>query len=145
MTNNPEILIIDDNLLDVELILVSLKNNKISNDVLSFKDGEKSLNYLFGNGNYANRNIKNMPKFIMLSNKLQKGNSLEVLKKIKKNDQTKAIPIIMLSSTNDKDDILESYKLGANSFIIKPVEYNDFAETICSIGRYWLSFNKTPL
>lgn len=145
MLNNSDILIIDDNLLDVELIVVSLKNNKISNDILIFKEAEEALDYLYCKGKYEQKNIKNVPKLIMLNNKLQKNNSLETLKKIKKNDHTNTIPTIILSSFSDKNDIKECYKLGANSYIIKPVEYNEFSDTICIIARYWLFFNKTPL
>jgi two-component system response regulator len=145
MTDTPEIIIIDDNLLDVELILVALKNKKISNDALIFKDGEESLDYLFCKKKYENRNFKNLPRVIMLNNMLQKNNSIEILKKIKMNDQTNSIPIVMLSSSSDKKEIIECYKAGANSFIIKPVEYNEFSETICKIAQYWLHFNKSPL
>ena len=81
----------------------------------------------------------------MLNNILQKNNSLDILKKIKKNDKIKSIPVIILSSSSDKKDIIDCYKIGANSYIIKPVEYNEFSDTICNIGKYWLSYNKSPL
>ena len=138
-----EILLIDDNLFDVELILITLKNHGIVNDILILNNGEDALNYIFCKKKYAKRDFNDKPRIIILDNKLPKYNGLEVLKKIKNDPKTKRIPIVMLSSSKEEKDILESYKLGVNSYIVKPIDFNEFTETIYYIGYYWFVLNKT--
>lgn len=145
MTYIPEILLIDDNHHDIELIIAAFRNHKIINDVLVFNDGEDALNYIFCNGKYTNKEINKIPKIILLNNKLQGTDGLKIIKEIKENDKTKKIPIIILSSSVEQDDLLECYKLGVNSYIVKPVAYNEFSEVIHNIGKYWLNLNESPI
>lgn len=145
MTNSPEILLIDDNHLDVELIIATFKNYKIINDILAFDDGEDALNYIFCKEKYTDRETNKIPKIILLNNKLQSSDSLKILKEIKKNDKTKKIPVVILSSSVEQEDLLDCYKLGVNSYIVKPIAYNEFSEVIHNIGLYWLTLNESPI
>ncbi len=145
MTTISDIILIDDNHLDIELIIDTFRNHKIINDVLVFNDGEDALNYIFSKGKYINKEIDKMPKIILLNNKLQNADGLKILKEIKENDKTKKIPIIILSSSVDEEDLLECYKLGVNSYIVKPIAYNEFSEVIHNIGQYWLNLNESPM
>jgi two-component system, response regulator len=141
--NTPEILLIDDNLFDVELIIITLRNHSIVNEIQVLNNGEDALNYIFCKKDFSKRNINNLPKIIILDNKLPKFTGLEVLKKIKEDQRTNKIPVVMLSSSKEEKDIVESYKLGVNSYIVKPIDFNEFTETIYHIGHYWLKLNKT--
>lgn len=139
-----EILLIEDNIYDAELAIDALKKNKLANRIEHLIDGEVALDYIFGRNNFEVRTKKQMPKVILLDIKLPKVNGLEVLKKLKSNDLTKCIPVIMLTSSNQEPDIEEAYGLGANSYIVKPVEFNKFIESIKNIGFYWMLINHSP-
>ena len=140
---SPEILLIDDNMFDVELIIITLRNHNFTNEIHVINNGEDALNYIFCKKEFASRDIKDVPKIIILDNKLPKISGLEILKKIKEDERTKRIPVVMLSSSKEEKDIIKSYKLGVNSYIVKPIDFNEFTETIYNIGRYWLLINKT--
>jgi two-component system response regulator len=137
-----EILIVEDNLDDAELTIRALKKNHLANHVTHLVDGAEALDFLFGNGVYANRDVLNVPKVILLDLKMPKVNGLEVLTRIKAEPHTKMIPVVILTSSAEDPDVKKSYELGANSYIVKPVEFRDFARVISELGMYWLLINK---
>jgi CheY-like chemotaxis protein len=137
-----EILIIEDNLDDAELTIRALKKSHLANHVTHLVDGAEALDFLFGTGVYAGRDILNIPKVILLDLKMPKVNGLEVLARIKAEQHTKMIPVVILTSSAEDPDVRKSYELGANSYIVKPVEFQDFARVISELGMYWLVINK---
>ena len=139
-----EILMIEDSPQDAELALRALKKSNLANSVHHVKDGEKALEFLFGTGDYAGRNLESSPKVILLDLKLPKLDGLEVLKQIKGDPRTQRIPVVVLTSSKEERDKVESYRLGVNSFIVKPVEFENFVEAVKHLGYYWLLVNKTP-
>jgi len=142
--NMPDILIVEDNKYNVEFILEALEKNGIVNRVKVFQDGEKALNYLFAEGEYAGRDSCIQPRVILLDLKLPKVNGLEVLRRIRSHELTKMIPVVVFSSSTEDWDRLESYRLGANSYIIKPASYESFVESAAEIGMYWVLLNVPP-
>lgn len=139
-----EILLVEDNKNDAELALRSLKKNNVSNNIVWVKDGAEAVNFLFGKGDYADRNVNNKPKIILLDLKLPKMDGIEVLQKIRSNDLTRKLPVVMLTSSKEEKDIVKSYDLGVNSYIVKPLDFNDFAKAIGDIGLYWVVMNQSP-
>ncbi|HAH52356.1 MAG TPA: two-component system response regulator [Balneola sp.] len=139
-----EILLVEDNDNDAEMALRALKKNNISNKVTRLKDGEEALDFLFCKGDYEGRNIHNLPKVILLDLKMPKVDGLEVLKAVRSNKDTEKVPIVMLTSSREERDVVEGYKLGVNSFIVKPVEFNTFMEAVKDIGIYWVLLNELP-
>jgi CheY-like chemotaxis protein len=137
-----EILIIEDNLDDAELTIRALKKSHLANHVTHLVDGAEALDFLFGTGVYTGRDILNIPKVILLDLKMPKVNGLEVLTRIKAEQHTKMIPVVILTSSAEDPDVRKSYELGANSYIVKPVEFQDFARVISELGMYWLLINK---
>jgi CheY-like chemotaxis protein len=138
-----EILIVEDNPDDAELAIRALKKSHLANNVTHLIDGAEALDFLFGTGQYAGRDINNVPKVILLDLKMPKVNGLEVLQRIKAEEHTKMIPVVILTSSAEDPDIKRSYELGANSYIVKPVEFNNFAKIISELGMYWLVINKS--
>ncbi len=138
------ILLVEDNPDDVALTLRAFKKNKIMNTVVVAKDGAEALDYLFCTGEYADRDIKDSPQIVLLDLKLPKINGLEVLKKIREDDRTKLLPVIILTSSKEQQDLLDGYSLGANSYIRKPVDFNQFIEAVRQLGLYWLVLNIGP-
>lgn len=141
--NNIDILLVEDNPSDAELTLRTLKKHHIANNVFVVTDGEEAIDYLFCKGKFSDR-INISPKVIFLDIKLPKLNGLQVLKSIKKDDELRNIPIVMLTSSIEDPDIKSAYALGANSYVVKPVEINSFIETINNLGMYWLLVNQQP-
>lgn len=137
-----EILLVEDNKRDADLTLRALKKRNLSNQVVWVKDGEEALEYLFANGRYEERSIKNKPKVVLLDLKMPKVDGLEVLKEIRTNDITKKIPVVILTSSNEEKDIVQSYEYGVNSYIVKPVDFNKFLDAVADVGLYWLLLNK---
>ena len=137
-----EILIVEDNLDDAELTIRALKKSHLANHVTHLVDGAEALDFLFGMGSYAGRDILNVPKVILLDLKMPKVNGLEVLARIKAESHTRMIPVVILTSSAEDPDVKKSYELGANSYIVKPVEFQDFARVISELGMYWLVINK---
>ena len=137
-----EILIVEDNPDDAELAIRALRKSHLANHVTHLIDGAEALDFLFGTGVYAGRDISNVPKVILLDLKMPKVNGLEVLERIKSEPLTKMIPVVILTSSAEDPDIKKSYALGANSYIVKPVEFNNFAKIISELGMYWLVINK---
>lgn len=142
--NEVEILIVEDNPSDAEMALRALKKNKLANNVLIVEDGEQALDFIFARGKYSNREKKIRPKIILLDLKLPKVDGLEVLKEIKSNDQTKIIPVIMMTSSTEETDVMKSYQLGVNSYIVKPVDFDKFVDAVRDLGLYWLLLNQQP-
>jgi two-component system response regulator len=138
------ILLVEDNPDDVELTIRAFKKNNILNRVIVAKDGVEALDYLFGTGVHAGRNVKELPVVILLDLKLPKIDGLEVLKRIRQDDRTKLIPVVILTSSSEQKDVVNGYKLGANSYVRKPVEFNQFVEAIRHLGLYWLIWNEPP-
>ncbi len=139
-----EILLVEDNPDDVELTLRALKKHKLANKVLVAKNGAEALEYIFATGVYADHNIEEYPKVIVLDLKLPKVGGLDVLRKLKSDERTKQIPVVVLTSSQEESDVVESYRLGVNSYIVKPVEFGKFADCVSDLGLYWLLVNKLP-
>ncbi len=142
--NTVEILLVEDNPDDVELTLRALKKNNLANKVFVVKDGAEAIDFIFATGNYAERNIENGPKVILLDLKLPKVDGLEVLRKIKSDERTKVIPVVVLTSSREEQDVVESYRLGVNSYIVKPVDFAKFTQSVTNLGFYWVLLNETP-
>jgi two-component system, response regulator len=139
-----DILIVEDNPNDAEMALRALRTNNLSNNVLVVKDGEEALDFIFARGIYADKNHINRPKVVLLDLKLPKVSGLEVLQEIKSNPDTKIIPVIVLTTSKEENDIIESYRLGVNSYIVKPVDFEKFVEAVRDLGLYWLLLNQQP-
>jgi two-component system response regulator len=137
-----EILLIEDNMNDAELSIRALRKSNVNNELIHLKNGAEAFHFLFGTGNYAGRDISNKPRVILLDLKMPKVDGLEVLRQIKANKLTKAIPVVVLTSSKEHPDIERAYSLGANSYIVKPVEFNEFAKIVASLGFYWLLMNQ---
>lgn len=143
--NEVEILLVEDNPNDAELAIRALKKNNLANKLLWVKDGAEALDFIFASGEYSGREVVNGPKVILLDLRLPKVDGMEVLRRIKGDERTKTIPVVMLTSSREDRDIVESYKLGVNSFISKPVEFEAFAKTVSELGFYWLLVNLPPV
>lgn len=139
-----EVLLVEDNPTDAELCIRSLKKHNLANSLVWVKDGAEALDFVFGTGAYTGREVDHVPRVILLDLRLPKVDGLEVLKKIKADERTRVIPVVVLTSSKEDRDIAESYKLGVNSYIGKPVEFDEFAKTIAQLGMYWLLINRPP-
>jgi len=143
--NSIEILLVEDNITDAELTIRSLKKNNMANKLHHVMDGEEALDFIFATGKYAgSRHIFNSPKVVLLDIQMPKVNGIEVLKKIKEDERTKSIPVVILTSSKEDPDIKKCYALGANSYIVKPVNFESFADSIKNLGFYWLLLNQPP-
>ncbi len=140
-----EVLYVEDNPHDAELTLRALKKNHLANNLVHVKDGAEALEFLFGAGQYQGRNLMNGPKMILLDLKLPKVDGTEIIKRAKEDDRTKDIPIIVLTSSKEESDIVKSYKLGVNSYIVKPVDFDKFTRSVVELGFYWLLLNQPPV
>lgn len=141
---NRVILLIEDNPDDEELTLRALKKNNIRNEIIIARDGAEALDFLFGEGQYAGRDTSVMPQVTLLDLKLPKINGLTVLKRIRENELTRHLPVVVLTSSKEDRDLVQSYDLGANSYIRKPVDFNEFTEAVRQLGLYWLILNEVP-
>ena len=146
MTKNEviEVLLIEDSDADANLALRSLKKNHLANNLIRLEDGEQALDFLFGKGEYQGRSVENTPRVILLDLKMPKVDGIEVLKAIREDDRTKHIPVVVLTSSKEEQDIVKSYELGVNSYIVKPVDFQKFIDSIKDIGLYWLVLNQPP-
>lgn len=143
--NEIEILLVEDNPDDAKLTLRALNQHKLVNRVFHVKDGEEALDYLFIRGVYKDKPFQIKPKVVFLDLKLPKVNGLEVLAEMKKNESTRQIPVVILTSSKEDQDIIESYNLGVNSYIVKPVDFNKFMDTVSELGLYWVLLNESPM
>jgi CheY-like chemotaxis protein len=139
-----EILLVEDNPTDAELCIRALKKNNLANELVWVKDGVEALDFLFGTGVYAGRDLTATPRVVLLDLRLPKVDGMEVLRRIKEDERTRTIPVVVLTSSKEDRDIAESYQLGVNSFISKPVEFDAFAKTVSELGLYWLLVNHPP-
>jgi len=140
-----DILLVEDNPTDAELCIRALKKHKFANHLIWLKDGQEALDFLFAAGAYKERAIKNSPRVVLLDLRLPKVDGLEVLRKVKADDRLKMIPIVVLTSSKEDKDVAECYKLGANSFIAKPVAFEEFSDVVERLGLYWLLVNRPPV
>ena len=138
------ILLVEDNPDDELLTLLAFKENNIMNSVVVAHDGEEALDYLFGKGKYKGRNIAELPQIVLLDLKLPKVDGLEVLREIRSSEHTKLLPVIVLTSSREELDVVRSYRSGANSYIRKPVDFEQFSIAIKQLGLYWLVLNESP-
>ena len=139
-----EILLVEDNPQDLQLALRALSKANLTNHIEVVRDGAEALEFVFGEGAYAGRKLDNGPKVILLDLKLPKIDGLEVLKRLKADPRTMAIPIVMLTSSNEQSDLVRSYQLGVNSYIVKPVNFERFAQAVRELGMYWVLLNQSP-
>lgn len=138
-----EIILVEDNASDAELAIRALKKKNITN-LLHLKDGEEALDYFFGKGKYEGRNITELPKVVLLDIKMPKVGGIQVLKELKESEHAKILPVVLLTSSKEDFDLIEGYKNGANSYIVKPVEYDNFIRMVSELGIYWTENNSMP-
>jgi len=138
-----EILLVEDNAEDAEMTMRALRQRNLANQLHWVKDGEEALDYLFCSGKYAGRNPSHPPKLVLLDIKMPKVDGIEVLRRIKASE-LKLIPVVVMTSSNEERDVVESYRLGVNSYIVKPVQFDAFLDTVAKIGLYWVLTNRVP-
>ena len=144
-TNAVEILLVEDNPHDAELTMMALSEYKLANKLVWVEDGEEALDFIFARNKYSNRKVEQAPKVVLLDLKMPKVGGLEVLAEMRKDNRTKNIPVVVLTSSSEEQDIIGSYNLGVNSYIVKPVEFDKFLTAVKEIGLYWLLINRPPL
>ncbi len=138
------ILLVEDNPDDEALTLRALKKNNIGNNLVVVRDGAEALDFLFGTGAYVDRDIQNLPQIILLDLNLPKIGGLDVLRRIRQEEHTHLLPVVILTSSKEEQDLIKGYSLGANSYVRKPVDFNQFIEAVHQLGLYWLVLNETP-
>jgi two-component system response regulator len=143
-TNEIEILLVEDNQDDLDMALRALRKANLTNKIQTVRDGAEALEFVFCEGAFAGRKFENPPKVILLDLKLPKIDGMEVLKRIKNDPRTKMIPVVILTSSKEEKDVIESYNLGVNSYIVKPVNFEQFAAAVQELGMYWLLHNQPP-
>lgn len=145
MTSDEQvILLVEDNEQDELLTIRALEKNRILNKVVVARDGAEAIDYLFGTGRYAGRNVRDLPQVVLLDLKLPKVDGLEVLKQIRGNEATKLLPVVILTTSNEESDLVTSYRLGVNSYVRKPVDFDEFSQAVKQLGLYWLILNQSP-
>jgi two-component system response regulator len=144
MVKSTTIMLVEDNPNDEELTLRALKKNNIKNEIVVCRDGVEALDYLFGTGSYAGRDLTVMPGVILLDLKLPKVDGIEVLRQLRANERTRLLPVVILTSSSEDQDRIKTYDLGANSYVSKPVNFTEFIEAVRQLGLYWLIINNPP-
>lgn len=145
LTKTVEILLVEDSINDAELTIREMKKHKLVNELFHVKDGEEALDYIFARGPFSDRLIEQRPKLVLLDIQMPKVNGIEVLQQVKADERTRTIPVVMLTSSKEDPDIKRCYELGANSYIVKPVNFEAFTTAIKSIHFYWLLLNEPPI
>ena len=143
MSSSKTILLVEDTPYDEELTLAAFQENKIQNDVVVARDGEEALDYMFGLGKYQGRNVSNLPQLILLDLKLPKIDGLEVLQQIRSDERTRLAPVVILTSSKEQEDRLQGYTMGCNAYIRKPVDFEQFAEAVKTLGLFWTVYNES--
>jgi two-component system response regulator len=138
-----EILLVEDNIDDAGLVIRALKKSNLGNNLIHLSDGAEALDFLFAKGKFSDRKIEDSPKIILLDLKMPKIDGLQVLRAIKEDERTKIIPVIIMTSSKEDKDILECYKLGVNSYVVKPVGFENFSKAVVDLGFYWLLINQS--
>ncbi len=138
------ILLVEDNPDDEALTVRALKKNNIGNNLVVVHDGAEALDFLFGSGAFINRDVNNLPQMILLDLNLPKVGGLDVLHRIRETESTRLLPVVILTSSNEEQDLIKGYSLGANSYVRKPMDFNQFVEAVRQLGLYWLILNETP-
>lgn len=144
MFRDDTILLVEDNPDDVELTVRAFRKNKIANNMIVARDGVEALDYLFGRGAHAGRNTAETPRLILLDLKMPRMDGLHVLENLRADERTRLTPVVILTSSKEENDLVRSYKYGANSYVRKPVDFNEFLEAVRQIGLYWLLINEYP-
>ena len=144
MSSLVDILLVEDNPTDRELALRALRKHQLADSIQVVQDGAEALDFLFATGVYANRRKANRPRVVLLDLKLPKVDGLEVLQRLRADPLLRTIPVVMLTSSREERDLVESYRLGANSFVVKPVDFDQFTDTVQRVGGYWLQLNQSP-
>jgi len=145
MINQVEVLLVEDNIHDAEMTIRSLKKVNLANNLVHVKDGEEAIDFVFAQGKFADRDMINAPKVILLDIKMPKVDGIEVLRRIKSHEATRCIPVVIMTSSKEEQDIISSYELGVNSYVVKPVDFEGFAKAVSQLGLYWLLTNQPPL
>lgn len=144
MSNEVEIVLVEDNLNDAEMVIRVLKKNCLNNKIIHLKDGVEALDYVFAEGEYSERDMTETPKVIFLDLKMPRVSGIQVLERIKGDERTKKIPVVVLTSSNEDPDIKTCFDLGANSYVVKPVQFEMFIKAVAELGIYWLILNQPP-
>ncbi len=142
--NDTEILLVEDSPYDAELTIRELRRHHLANKLVHLKDGAAALEFIFGTGAYAGRDTSQHPKVMLLDLKLPKVDGLEVLKAIKADERTRAIPVVVMTSSQEQRDVVDSYHLGVNSYVVKPVDFDHFSKAVSDLGCYWVLLNHSP-
>jgi two-component system, response regulator len=145
MTSNVDILLVEDSQDDIDLAIHALRQGKLANSIFVVRDGEEALDFLFCRGAFAQRSIDHPPKLVLLDLKLPKVDGLQVLKEVKTDQRTRTIPVVIMTSSKEERDLIESYGSGVNSYIQKPVDFEQFRMTVKTLGMYWMVVNQPPL
>ena len=145
MFTQVEVLLVEDNMHDAEMTIRSLKKVNLANNLVHVKDGEEALDFIFARGKFAERANADHPKVILLDIKMPKVDGIEVLKQLKSNESSKTIPVVIMTSSREEQDVINSYQLGVNSYVVKPVDFEGFARAVSQLGLYWLLTNQPPI
>ena len=137
-----EILLVEDSPSDAELTLHALRERNLANHIVHVKDGQEALDWLFCTGNFASRDLNQYPKVVLLDLKLPKVDGLEVLRAIRADPRTRLLPVVVMTSSNEERDVIDSYNLGANSYVVKPLDFDSFSAAVAELGHYWLLVNR---
>ena len=143
--NEVEILLVEDNIYDAEMTIRALRKVNLANSLVHLKDGEEAINFLFGKNEYSDRNMAFQPKVILLDIKMPKVDGIEILRQIKANENTRNIPVVIMTSSKEEQDIIISYSIGVNSYVVKPLDFEGFAKAVSQLGLYWLLTNQSPV
>ena len=142
--NEVEILLVEDNMSDAELTIRALTKAKLANNLVHVKDGAEALDFIFAKGSFADRTMGSIPRLILLDIKMPRVDGIEVLRKIKSDERTRLIPVVIMTSSKEEQDVIASYRLGVNSYIVKPLDFEAFGKAVSELGLYWLLLNERP-
>jgi two-component system response regulator len=145
MLNQVEVLLVEDNIHDAEMTIRALRKVNLANNLVHVKDGEEALDFIFAKGKFADRQQTDLPKVILLDIKMPKVDGIEVLRQLKSRESSKTIPVVIMTSSKEEQDVINSYQLGVNSYVVKPVDFEGFARAVSQLGMYWLLTNQPPL